>query len=140
MELCPVHPDTLDALDISDAIYFNRTQLTIALCIRTLLLESRVRVRAFTIQFFVVVVHPVNTTRHDKCQTKIDNHSTRTKRDFTRRVNIRRTHLETPRNLPFCDATICCRAVAEFLWLFHGEPASEGRKAREFLSTTLLFT
>jgi hypothetical protein len=35
IELRPVHPDALDALDISDPTCFNRTQLATAPCIRT---------------------------------------------------------------------------------------------------------
>jgi hypothetical protein len=57
-----------------------------------LLLESRVRVRAFAIQIFVVVPLPLNTARRDKYPAKIHSHSTKTKREFMRRVNI----LENP--------------------------------------------
>jgi hypothetical protein len=58
----------------------------------TLLLESRVWVRPFTIQIFVVVPRPQNTASRTKCRAKIHSHSTKTKREFMRRVNI----LENP--------------------------------------------
>jgi hypothetical protein len=58
----------------------------------SLLLESRVRVRAFAIQIFVVVPRPLNTARRTKCQAKIHSHSTKNNREFMRRVNI----LENP--------------------------------------------
>jgi hypothetical protein len=57
-----------------------------------LLLESSVWVRAFAIQIFVVVPHPLNTARRTKCSAKIHSHSTKNKREFMRRVNI----LENP--------------------------------------------
>jgi hypothetical protein len=53
-----------------------------------LLLESRVRVRAFTIQIFVVLPRRQNTTRRTKCPAKIHSHSPKNKREFMRRVNI----------------------------------------------------
>jgi hypothetical protein len=58
----------------------------------SLLLESRVRVRPFTIQIFVVVPCPQNTARCTNCRAKIHSHSIKTKREFMRHVNI----LENP--------------------------------------------
>jgi hypothetical protein len=43
---------------------------------------------SFTTTIFVVVPRPKDTARYTKCRAKIHSHSTKNKREFTRRVNI----------------------------------------------------